>query len=199
MKVEEQEYIYKEGEKIVEMYFIVEGSVQFVLPRYNNTSYVEVDMGFHFGHEDLLGVRSANESLEQQTTVNLVVTQKKNFQVKTMLNNKTLHFSSPITLTQHNQQKEKNKLLRQFTVMAYKNCDLLSLSVADVDKMRIEFQEVYMELFKHAKQSLRHNKEKKQEQIDLEIKTKEENTKFAALFFKNDMPKPPIKQNGDTD
>lgn len=27
MKVEEQEYIYKEGEKIVEMYFIVEGSV----------------------------------------------------------------------------------------------------------------------------------------------------------------------------
>jgi len=39
--------------------------------------------------------------------------------------------------------KEKNKLLRQFTVMAGKNCDLLSLSVADLDKMRIEFPDVY--------------------------------------------------------
>jgi len=46
----------------------------FVLPRYDNVSYVEVLKGLHFGHEDLLGVRKAKESLEQQTTVNLVVT-----------------------------------------------------------------------------------------------------------------------------
>jgi hypothetical protein len=54
-----------------------------------------------------------------------------------------------------------------------------------------------MELFKHAKQMYKHNKEKKQEEIDNEIKTKEENSKFAALFFKKEVPKLPSKKQND--
>lgn len=34
-----------------------------------------------------------------------------------------------------------------FTALAHENCDLLTLSVADLDKMRIEFPEAYLELY----------------------------------------------------
>ena len=39
--------------------------------------------------------------------------------------------------------RSKYTLLRQFTVQALKNCDLLTLSVNDLDKMRIEFPDIY--------------------------------------------------------
>lgn len=40
----------------------------------------------------------------------------------------------------------------------------------------------------------------KKEQIDIEIKTKEQNTKFAQLFFRNDVTKVPKKSfNEDED
>jgi hypothetical protein len=80
--------------------------------------------------------------------------------------------------------------------MAGKNCDLLSLSVADLDKMRIEFPDIYLELHKHSRQEYKFHLEKKQEQIDLEIKAKDENTKFTALFFKSPVGAPlPLCKN----
>lgn len=33
--------------------------------------------------------------------------------------------------------------MRRFTVLAVENCELLTLSVADLDKMRIEFFDIY--------------------------------------------------------
>ena len=84
--------------------------------------------------------------------------------------------------------------------MAGKNCDLLSLSVADLDKMRIEFPDVYLELHKHSKQEYKFHLEKKQEQIDMEIKAKDENTKFTALFFKSPIaPVPKCKNTEEND
>jgi len=120
MNIQEQEYIFKEGEKIIEMYFIVQGEVGYVLPRYSNKVYIKIEKGEKFGHVDLMGVRKAHEGLE-------------------VLNTK----------------KDNNKSLRKFTVQATLNCDLLTLGVSDLDKMRLEFPEVYAELHCDAKEHYR--------------------------------------------
>lgn len=39
LNIQEEEYVYKEGEIIVEMYFMVNGSCGNVLPRYENQMY----------------------------------------------------------------------------------------------------------------------------------------------------------------
>lgn len=51
------------------------------------------------------------------------------------------------------QQNQAKKLMhyRKFTTWALSNCDLLTLSVSDLDKMRIEFPDVYNELHADAK------------------------------------------------
>jgi hypothetical protein len=43
MNVQEEEYVFKEGEKIIEMYFIVGGAVSYVLPRYNHKRFIEIE------------------------------------------------------------------------------------------------------------------------------------------------------------
>lgn len=49
MKIDEDDYIYKEGEEILEIYFLVEGSAGYVLPKYENKMYFEITQGSHFG------------------------------------------------------------------------------------------------------------------------------------------------------
>jgi CRP-like cAMP-binding protein len=110
VNVQEQDYIYKEGERIIEMYFLVKGKVGMVLPRYNNKVYLEIAQGDHFGHTDIFGIRSLNDTLI------------------------------------HN--KKRNEMIRHFTAMAInEDCDLLTIQVTDLDKMRLEFPEVYESLF----------------------------------------------------
>lgn len=63
LNVPEHEYIYKEAEEISEskismiiisiVFFLVEGSAAYVLPRYNNKIYVMLDKGENFGHVDV--------------------------------------------------------------------------------------------------------------------------------------------------
>jgi len=43
--------------------------------------------------------------------------------------------------------KKKNNLIRAFTVRALDSCDLLNISVADLDKMHKEFPDIYLELY----------------------------------------------------
>jgi hypothetical protein len=43
MNIQEQEYVFKEGEKIIEMYFIVNGSVGYVLPKFNHKCYININ------------------------------------------------------------------------------------------------------------------------------------------------------------
>jgi CRP-like cAMP-binding protein len=54
-------------------------------------------------------------------------------------------------LIQTQTKKEIAKMQRKFTVWATSNCDLLTLSANDLDKMRIEFPEIYSELHTDAK------------------------------------------------
>lgn len=44
-------------------------------------------------------------------------------------------------------RKKKRLYKRRFTMQSMDNCELLTLSVADLDKMRIEFFDVYSQLF----------------------------------------------------
>lgn len=53
MNIEDQDYLYKEGDEIFEMYFLVKGSIGYVLPRFENKIYMEIKPGEHFGHTDL--------------------------------------------------------------------------------------------------------------------------------------------------
>jgi hypothetical protein len=42
LKIDDQEYIYKEGEEVVEMYFVVKGVAAYVLPRLGNIVFKEI-------------------------------------------------------------------------------------------------------------------------------------------------------------
>lgn len=162
VKLEEGDYIYKEGEKILEMYFIVNGEVSYVLPRYNHAIYITSEKGSHFAHEDILGSRKLEESLDasQAPTVQ--------------------YFSRTQTKQQQkSQEKEKSKLYRKFTVLVGRHCELISLNIVDLEKMRFEFTEVYAELHKDAKARLKHNLKAKKEQIDYQIKEEESKNLIA--------------------
>ena len=126
---EDQDYIYKEGEEIFEskplyyhslVYFMVRGEAHYVLPRFENKPYFEINKGEHFGHVDLG---------EETDFLSEVTTGKLN------------------TLS-------KDMLVRRFTVLANGDCELLTLSLKDLLKMKIEFPSAFQDLFKDARSLL---------------------------------------------
>jgi CRP-like cAMP-binding protein len=106
MTVQEHEYICKEGEEIIEIYFLVNGRAGFCLPRYENKVFLEIEKGDHFGHIDLLGVRNLTDSLMCAL-------------------------------------RKKKIYSRRFTILAIKTVELLTLPVAELEKMRLEFPDEY--------------------------------------------------------
>jgi hypothetical protein len=68
--VEDEKYIYKEGEEVTEskfqylplnlciVYFLVKGAVGYVLPRLENRAYLIFEQGEHFGHVDIASDRN---------------------------------------------------------------------------------------------------------------------------------------------
>ena len=42
IRFEDGDYIYKEGEEILEIYFLVKGAAGYVLPRFENKIYLEI-------------------------------------------------------------------------------------------------------------------------------------------------------------
>ena len=74
--------------------------------------------------------------------------------------------------------------MRRFTLQALDSCDLLTLSVSDLDKLRIEFPDVYEELFNDA--NARINRELKMKKTQIKACIKEENqldVRFGNLFM----------------
>lgn len=142
MYVEEDDYVYKEGEEIIEgkqcqspitaiVYFLVSGRAGYVLPRFENKCFLEIKKGEHFGHVDLGGEREFIEPF-------------KHLRRLTMIN--------------------KDQMIRRFTVLAFENIELLSLSLKDLLKMKLEFPHVFEDLFKAVQQDL-----KKQLLLKLEV------------------------------
>ncbi|CDW71411.1 UNKNOWN [Stylonychia lemnae] len=108
--VSEQDYIYKEGDDIKER---VAG---YVIPRFDNTVYIQIDKGDHFGELDLV---------YDPKILSLTINIKK--------------------------KAQKNKdIFRRFSVQAIINCELLILTLDDIDKMKLEFPEVFDDLFNNS-------------------------------------------------
>jgi hypothetical protein len=51
----ENQYIYFEGDDVTNVYFLIQGKAGFVLPKYKNTSYIDITIGSHFGIIDIIG------------------------------------------------------------------------------------------------------------------------------------------------
>lgn len=55
MLFQENQYIFHENESINEIFFLINGRAAFVLPRYKNTPFVNIDIGNQFGEIDIIG------------------------------------------------------------------------------------------------------------------------------------------------
>ena len=139
------------------VYFLSKGKAGYVLPRYSNCIYIEIEQGQHFGHLELAN----NKSFFKE---------EKSF--KKSLN------------------KHKDTIKRSFTIRALITCDLLTLSMDDLDLMKVEFHDVYFELIKDARETLlQYLNIKKQEIQKREIeKTKQKsnlNSKLSGMILSN--------------
>ena len=54
IKVEKDQYIYKEGDPIDEIYFLVTGQAGYALQEYKDAIYVIIDKGYYFGEIDFI-------------------------------------------------------------------------------------------------------------------------------------------------
>lgn len=48
-------YIYVEGDDVSYVFFLTDGKAGFVLPKYQNTAYIDIEIGSHFGIIDIIG------------------------------------------------------------------------------------------------------------------------------------------------
>jgi Ion channel len=149
MNVEEVDYIYKEGEEVVEIYFLIKGTAAYVLPRFDNRAYQNIKTGEHFGHTDL--------------------GQDRNFIMQSKNDKRVASF-------------DKDQLIRRFTVLANVNCDLLTLSIRDLLKMKLEFPKIFADLFKGIRKTLNTELGKK-----IAIIKEHEETKISKKGMSNKM------------
>ena len=56
----ENQNIFFEGDDIKSIFFLSKGNAGYVLPKYENTIYIKIEEGDHFGIIDLLGSCSNN-------------------------------------------------------------------------------------------------------------------------------------------
>lgn len=90
-----------------------------VLPKHNNTRYIDYKIGDTFGVVDIIGSTLTQEEMELDEWF-----------------------------------LRKDLLKRQFTVMASTYTELMSLSVQDLYRVQLEFQEYYDDLFEMMKEFL---------------------------------------------
>ena len=50
----DKNYIYFEGDDVNDIYFLIKGKAGFVLPKYQNTTYIDINVGAHFGIIDIV-------------------------------------------------------------------------------------------------------------------------------------------------
>lgn len=52
--------MFIEGDEVTCIYFIILGVANFVLPRFLNTPFIEINKGEHFGISDIVGSAQTN-------------------------------------------------------------------------------------------------------------------------------------------
>lgn len=63
--LQNNEYLYFEGDEILSIFFLKNGNCGFVLPKYENVKYIDIKIGSNFGIEDIVGSIISNEEIEQ--------------------------------------------------------------------------------------------------------------------------------------
>lgn len=52
---QQNESLYKEDDEVTNIFFLIKGHASFVLNKYQNCKYINVDIGDHFGIIDIIG------------------------------------------------------------------------------------------------------------------------------------------------
>ena len=147
INVQEQELIYREGDDITEskliltfnyllfylVYFLIHGIAGFVIPELDNTVFIKIEEGDHFGHTDIV---QDNFFIEYQMS-----TKKK------VLRNRDI--------------------IRRFTVQAIVSCELLILTIDDLERIKADFPDVFTELFETSFERLNFELSLREEAIEL--------------------------------
>lgn len=61
-----EDYIFFEGDDVTNIFFLSSGKAGFVLPKYRNTTYIDIEEGDHFGIIDIIAsILDTNYDLEQ--------------------------------------------------------------------------------------------------------------------------------------
>lgn len=63
--VNENQYVFFEGDEIESMYFLKQGYCNFVLPKFDNAKYIHITTGTNFGMEDIVSSIIKNEDIDQ--------------------------------------------------------------------------------------------------------------------------------------
>ena len=103
------------------VFFLIKGEAAYVLPRYDNTIYIRIEDGDHFGHVDIVFDQEVRD------------------------------MGVPVKLI----RPEKYVITRKFTVQSILNCELLTLPIEELEKMKIEFPEIFEELFTNSYRRLK--------------------------------------------
>jgi len=64
MEFYKDQYVFMEGEQVNYIYFLSSGKAAFVLPRFENTKYIDIDSGDYFGISDLINNEKQKSSTE---------------------------------------------------------------------------------------------------------------------------------------
>ena len=56
-----KQYIYSEGEDVLHINILLKGKASLVLPSRNNTAYLNIELGDHFGCIDIIGSANVND------------------------------------------------------------------------------------------------------------------------------------------
>ncbi|TNV85840.1 hypothetical protein FGO68_gene9701 [Halteria grandinella] len=90
MHFDEDDYIYKEGEEILEIYFLVEGAAGYVLPRFGNKMFFEITQGSLFGQVDLGDDPEFYEEIDSDTSIEVRKRYNRHFTVMALINSQLL-------------------------------------------------------------------------------------------------------------
>lgn len=126
LRVEENNFVYKEGDPIEDIYFLTKGKAVFVSHDLEDNPYLMIDQGHYFGEMD--------------------------FVYKNYLDNKNNNMDdSPNTPP----KEIPSSLKRAFSIKATENCDMMTLSKANLARVDSEFEEIIGEMFFNAHRKIK--------------------------------------------
>lgn len=135
LRVEEGSFVYKEGDPIESIYFLTKGQAAYVNIDINDCPYLTIDPGYYFGEIDF--VYSKYKNLEKYKNEE----ELQNDEAEANLEDEAFGSGGP--------------LRRAFSVKAITNCDILTLSKADLHLVESEFEEMVGEMFLNSYRKIR--------------------------------------------